>query len=123
MEQTSPTVFVTFLMTLWGGDFILIEKLKMLVIEKWLSMEGKTISFATRLPRFKFSLCHVCVAQLVCRLFLLSMPVSTAITIHISREDEMNGCMKRALKNTWHVVRARPMLVLIIYILWVHGHK
>lgn len=49
-----------FLMALCGGDFVLIEKIKVLVVEKWLGMEVKNTGFATRLPRFKFSLCHVC---------------------------------------------------------------
>lgn len=48
-------------MIFWGGDFILIEKLKMFVIEKWFSMEGKIISFVIRFFRFKFSFCYVCV--------------------------------------------------------------
>lgn len=51
------------------------------------------------------------------------MFVFIVIIIYISREDEMNGCMKRVLKNIWYVVRVRLMLVFIIYILWVYGYK
>ena len=66
----------------WGGDFILIErkqqqqKIKMLVIEKRLSTEVKNVGFATRLPRFKYSLCYVLDIQLVCSCLYLPLCLS-----------------------------------------------
>ena len=62
LEPVSPALAGRFSTTAppgKPGDFVLIEKMKVLVVEKWLGMEVTNTGFATRLPRFKFSLCHV----------------------------------------------------------------
>lgn len=79
--------------------------------------------FCKPLPRFKFSLCHVQVAQLVCTLLHLSVSVSTTITKHRGCEDEMSYELKIADKSAFRTVTISQTFVLIIYISWVHGHK
>lgn len=51
------------LTALWGGDFILLKKIEIFVVEKWLSMDVMNTRFATRHPRFRFSLCHICASH------------------------------------------------------------
>lgn len=112
-----------FLMMLWGGGFILIEKIKVLVTEKWLSTEVKNTGFAIRLPRLEHSLCPWRVTWLVSRVFSLPEPVSEAIAVPMSCGHGKRWHVRRARETPGPVARAQPVSALSIYILWARQHK